>query len=345
MIAATPTTENPMRTELPLPDDFRTNDDAQWELIRRLTKDMLAAAKLISRREATWLVRFYYSIQKFRIQSNHKTLKHTESGEPHSLISWISTSLKGIEEDIRKSLNSFAREYTVGLWQQSLIGIGPCISAGMMAHLDITKAKFAGNFHSFAGLNPRMVWEPGTKRPYNADLKALQYKCGESFVKFQNHKDDFYGKYYAERKLRDWQRNLRGELAAAAAAELNKKNYGKDTNAYLWLTGQFPPNLFDTYRHLDAAQQQSFLAKHCAPGKGPPMLPPSQIHARARRHAVKIFLSHLHHVMHVDYYGIEPPRPYILDKPDPVTGTLHTHFIPPPNWPMAEAGKSLREWS
>ena len=43
--------------------------------------------------------------------------------------------------------------------------------------------------------------------------------------------------------------------------------------------------------------------------------------------------------MHVDYYGREPIAPFALEK----FPTIHTHFIPLPNWPNTFGGKILRE--
>lgn len=57
------------------------------------------------------------------------------------------------------------------------------------------------------------------------------------------------------------------------------------------------------------------------------LLPPFIIDARARRYAVKLFLSHLHHVMYETRFGEPPPKPYILTRPE------HVHFVGPPNWP------------
>jgi len=61
---------------------------------------------------------------------------------------------------------------------------------------------------------------------------------------------------------------------------------------------------------------------------GLPMLPPAHIHARARRYAVKLFLSHYHHVAYEVATGQKPPKPYVLDR---IPG--HTHYVAPPNWP------------
>jgi len=49
----------------------------------------------------------------------------------------------------------------------------------------------------------------------------------------------------------------------------------------------------------------------------------AQIDGRARRYAVKLFLSHLHLVWHFVEFGTLPPKPYALGQLD------HGHFEPP----------------
>ena len=57
-------------------------------------------------------------------------------------------------------------------------------------------------------------------------------------------------------------------------------------------------------------------------------LPLGRLDLRARRYSVKIFLAHLHHVMHEDFYGNPPPKPYVISH------LGHAHFLGPPGWPM-----------
>lgn len=144
------------------------------------------------------------------------------------------------------------------------------------------------------------------KRPWCAAMKRLAWVVGDCFVKFQNHEDDFYGRFYVERKAREEELNERKAFADQAAASLAKKNYGKDTEARKW------------YEQ----------------GK----LPPARIHLRALRWASKLFISHLHTVMFWDYYGVAPPVPYAFEK---CPGD-HRHYIPPPHHPWIGGGKSLR---
>lgn len=262
------------------------------EAIRKLTKDEKQAAVTLGKDEARFLVDAYYQLQDNRIRSDGQVRSMSKDGEPHATLQWLANMNRTLEESIKSALDAYSNASPVGRWMRSQKGIGPVIAAGFLAHLDITKAETAGAFWSFAGLDPRKTWEKGQKRPWNADLKVLTWKLGESFVKVSGSEDAFYGKLYKERKALETERNERGEFADQAAAKLEKYKIGKDTDAY----------------------------KAYSQGK----LPPAHIHARAKRFAVKIFIANLHEVMYKDHYGKEPPLPYAI-------GILgHAHKINPP---------------
>ena len=131
--------------------------------------------------------------------------------------------------------------------------------------------------------------------PWCADLKLLCWKAGQSFMKQHNHPECFYGHIYEERKALENARNDQGLFAEQAAKVLEEKNIGKETPTYKAYKG----------------------------GK----LPPAHIDQRAQRYAVKMFLSHLHHVMYETHFRTPPPRPYAMA----ILG--HTDYVPPPNWP------------
>lgn len=278
-----------------------------WESIQRLDRDLRSASRLLGQREARYLVDAYYAIQDFRIQAGGQVRASDESGEPNRVLHWVFDSMRRLEGDIQKSLGEFADRYVIGEWLQSIVGIGPVISAGLLSHLDVRDKKTAGHFWRFAGLDPTQKWEKKTKRPWNAKLKVLCWKAGESFIKFQNNKNDFYGRLYVARKEFEIRRNDSGECAEAAKAALSAKRYGAETEA----------------------------RKHYESGK----LPPAQIHARARRWVEKLFLSHVHHAMYSDFYGAAPMQPYAFQ----ITDQDHRHFIDLPNWPFESEGASLRE--
>lgn len=137
-----------------------------------------------------------------------------------------------------------------------------------------------------------------SRRPWNADLKVIFWKIGESFkinskkLATKSKGPDIYGKMYVDKKLAYIQRNETGgfrETADKRASEV-----GRGTEAY-------------------AAYSQG-------------MLPPGHLDAMARRYAVKMFLSHWHHVYYEMHHGTPPPKPFVIEHMG------HTEYVKPPHW-------------
>jgi len=270
--------------------------DIAIEPLRRLTKDLKAAARTLSHAEARYLVDAYYQMQGDRIRSANQIRAVQETEEPHDVLAWLADNTGLLEGQIKRALDAYSDAHVVGKWAKSIVGIGPVISAGLLAHIDITKAPTVGHIWRFAGLDPTVRWEKATKRPWNASLKTLCWKIGESFVKVSGHDNDVYGKLYLERKQSEIARNDAGDLAAQAADKLTKFKIGKDTDA----------------------------RKYYEAGK----LPPAHVHARAKRWAVKLFLAHWHAVAYRDRFQTDPPKPYVISQ------LQHGHEIVCPNWPF-----------
>ncbi len=260
------------------------------EPIARLTRDLASASVTLSKDEARYLVDAYYTMQDNRIRSDAQVRALGESEEPHTVIAWLADQDRTLENQIKRALDKWTDSQHMGRWAKSICGIGPVISAGLLAHIDISKCPTAGHIWRFAGLDPTLEWKKGQKRPFNASLKTLcAFKLGESFVKVQANANDVYGKLYVQRKQIEQANNEAGKFAEQAAKILASRNIGKTTDAY----------------------------KAYSAGK----LPPAQIHARARRWAVKIFLSHYHAEAYREHFGTEPPLPY------PIAVLGHAHLI------------------
>jgi hypothetical protein len=276
------------------------NDDltpsVTFEPLKRLTKDIKAAAATLTDVEARYLVDTYYQLQDNRIRADGQIRSMTARDEPHSTLTWLSDNDAMLERNIKSALDVYGSAHLEGRWAKSIVGIGPVISAGLLAHIDITKAPTVGHVWRFAGLDPTVKWEKKTKRPWNASLKTLCWKIGESFVKFSGHEDDVYGKLYLERKAKEIARNDAGALAEQAAAKLAAFKIGKATEAF----------------------------GHYSSGR----LPPAHIHARAKRWTVKLFLAHYHAVAYRYRFGEHAPKPYVLSQ------LQHGHEIVCPNWPF-----------
>jgi hypothetical protein len=264
------------------------------EAVARLSKDLKAAARTLSAFEARYLVDYYYQLQEDRIRSNNQVRQ--QEGEPSDVLVWLAANTGVLERQVARALDAYTESQLVSRWARTIVGIGPILSAGLAAHIDITKAPTVGHIWRFAGLDPTLTWDKGQKRPWNARLKTLCWKIGESFVKVSGHEDDVYGKLYLQRKAVEVERNADGLFAEQAALSLKLKRYRDDTTA-----------------------KKKYEAG---------LLPDARLHLRAKRWAVKIFLAHYHAVAYRERFGTDPPKPYVLS----ILG--HGHEIQVPNWPF-----------
>ena len=265
-------------------------DTETWTSVAKLNKDLKKAALTMTDEEARFLVDNYYQMQRQRIRAAGQA--RSMPNEPHEVLSHLSVQSSELEQQTKRALQVYVEAHPVGKWLMSIVGIGPVIAAGLLAHIDIEKSPTVGHIWAFAGLDPTRVWEKGKKRPHNATLKVICWKAGESFVKNCNRDGCFYGEIYKTRKEQEIKKNEAGDFAGQAADILVKRKFSKDTDAY----------------------------KAYSAGK----LPPAHVHARARRYAVKLFLAHLHEEMFERKYNTKPPLPY------PIQHLGHVHKIERP---------------
>lgn len=252
-----------------------------------IIKDLRQEREL-EKREARFLVSMYYSMQEERIRSYARAKKF--DGSP--TINLMARSAELLEDECRKALDRFSNSHIIGRWMRDIDGIGPVTSAGLLAFVDINICNTAGKLWSFAGLTPESKHVKGQKINYNPNLRKLCWQLGESFVKVSNKDTAMYGKIYKARKEYEQKKNEAGEYADQAVDKLRTTKIGKDTDAY-----------------------QHYSAGH---------LPPAHIHARARRYAVKIFLSHLQSVWFEWEFKTPAPKPFAIA----ILG--HADFIVPP---------------
>jgi hypothetical protein len=265
----------------------------EFSSVERLSSDLRKAAATLSDREARFLVDQYYSFQEDRLRAMGRIRAMTADGEPHEVIKWVATQSEVLERQIKGALDRYSQAHPIGRWARAQVGVGPVISAGLIANIDITKANTAGKLWRYCGLAPghdRRV--RGQKLEFNPTLKRLSWIVGESFKKFSGHEDCFYGQAYKRRKEYEVGKNERGEYAEQAKAALTAKKFRDDTVA------------------------KAFYEKG--------QLPPGRIDLRACRWATKLFLAHLQEVWYQHHYGTPPPLPYAIAQMG------HADRIPPP---------------
>lgn len=264
------------------------------EPVDRLSRDLAKASISMSKNEVRFLVDNYYIMQRDRTRTDNqaRSMMTEDEPEPHEVLIWFSKQASVMEGQLKRALDQYSDADPVGAWMREVKGIGPVLAAGLLAHIDIEKAPTVGHIWRYAGYDPTVKWEKGQKRPWNASLKTLCWKIGQSFMKLSNDEECYYGKVYKARKEYEIARNERG--GNQDLAEAGRARVGKNTEAF----------------------------KHYAAGR----LPPGQIDARSRRYAVKLFLSHLHGVWYEQHYHKPPPLPYPIAY---IPG--HTHIVGRPH--------------
>lgn len=265
--------------------------------LRALLKDLRNNSKTLDRETARVLVFTYYSIQDERIVQGNRAIALEKAGYSKAHVNFLTRIFENLENEIKNWLDKYSMSTPLGQWLRDIDGIGPVIAAGMLAYFDITKADYASSYQEYAGLSPKQVKKAGQKINWNPLVKTLCWKLGESFVKVSNKPTAKYGLLYKQRKDYEWAKNLRGEYAPLIG--LPKYKYGEDTESYKWTSGQYS----------DVSADSKGIA---VPGEpGVKMIPPASIHARAKRYAVKRFLSDFFTVTYEAHYGKPAPRPWV----------------------------------
>lgn len=110
---------------------------------------------VIDKNNIRYLVDTYYQIQAMRTATENqlRAIQQGKDGEGMEASAFISTQIRTIEATIKKIIDFYTDKIPVCYWAKKNMGIGPMISAGLYARLDINKATSAGSFWSYCGLN------------------------------------------------------------------------------------------------------------------------------------------------------------------------------------------------
>lgn len=116
----------------------------------------------IKQSELRYLVDAYYQSQDDRITKDGQVRAINqgfdgEGYEPPLALTWVARNRRNEEEQIKKMLDIYTDNHPVGKWAKDTIGIGPVLSAALIAYMDIDKCKHAGQFLSYAGQNDQNV--------------------------------------------------------------------------------------------------------------------------------------------------------------------------------------------
>lgn len=340
-------------------------DAAIPEIDKVLNQDLITAAATMGPREARYNVDLFYQTQGIRKAAKEQGRsmdKGAQPIEPHLFLDYIHTNAARQERRIFQAMDVYSDQKAVGIWAKLNRGIGPVLAAGLMAHIDITRAPTVGHLWRFAGLDPTVEWL-GTER----GEEVVKEACGTRGWGSRAVTEDELALVanVVNRRMENI-RNLAQDDAGkitpkSLAAAVAKRPYSANLKTLCWKIGESFKNFHKRddcfYGHLYALRrdqerqwnldgrfkEQAELKMSTPKGRPGPnteaykwytdgKLPPSRIILRAQRWAVKIFLSHWQYVEYLDRYGVEPAKPYVLTLPG------HDTAIAIPHWPLEDTG-------
>jgi hypothetical protein len=304
-----------------------------------LDKDLKQASKDMGFNSAKYLVRSYYRVQDYRIMLDGQLRAAKAHGEAAHLLEWVGGQMKGIEAEIHYALDLWTRQHEMGKWARNVCGVGPVLSAGLLANIDIKKATNPSKIWRFAGYDPSQIC---VKKE-----KALEWigkrKVTEALVR---EAADHFGRAYHS-LLRLATTTNKGESKKLTkdtlAAALARQPYNADLKKLCWKIGtSFKMQAFRpqcTYGHLYkerkawevAMNDRGEFAKLAAATlqakniKDPDTLatykagklPDGRLDLRAMRWAVKHFMVHWWQEYYRLHYKAEPPvSPYAIAHMD-----------------------------
>jgi hypothetical protein len=319
-------------------------DEIAFQVVRaRLTNDLREAVRLMGRQQARYLVSTYYRRQEDRVREAARSRELEEAEEPTHIIDWLGGLDGTMERTIRAALGAYAERFDVGRWSLEQRGVGPIIAAGLLAHVDIGRAKTVSALWRFAGLDPSVRWigRQGAKKA----IESLGLQDKNAGAKVSN-KDVARAAALLNRQVETIRRDATvgekitvGSLTKAMA----RPPWNSDLKKLCWHIGQcisrsknrpdsfYGPILEARWQREKARNEagefaetaaQELKAKRYSRDKSAyktmtaGRLPDGRINARATRWITKLFLSHWHTVAWETMTGTPARAPFVIASPD-----------------------------
>jgi hypothetical protein len=130
-------------------DDVNPNG-GELAPVAKLSRDVRATAAQLDRDQARELVDLYYRLQEHRIALAGQERSLTADGRPSQVVHHFGEQMFSLERQMVSVLGKYAQSHEVGRWSLAPVGVGPVLSAGLLAHIDIERAPTVGHIWRFA---------------------------------------------------------------------------------------------------------------------------------------------------------------------------------------------------
>lgn len=316
-------------------------------------KDIRKMAQGMAHNEVRYLVDTYYEIQEYRKSTDNRERAADEGlDDQPKFISMMFDGLSELEKYTKRAMDEYVKRFPLSMWARSIKGIGPVLAAGLIAHIDIKKAKTPGNIYSFAGLDPSRKWlsrDEVRKIMYDFDVnpsgkkkvsmkrprkvaRAVEKAGGihaSTAIMLAKKKSTFNGKaVYGGVAMRPYNAGLKvlcwkiGRSFKFQSGRDNPGLYGRLYNE----RKEHEVKMNDMGENEEQAQEVLEKCPHHEQRNiyKEGLLPKGHLDMRARRWVVKLFLSHYWEVGR-KLEGLSCPDPY------PIAHLGHAKNIEPPN--------------
>lgn len=313
--------------------------------------------------EAKMVYKAYLRTVKYDVAFKNQIAKLKRRGYTDDTLKNIRSNQTRVKNQILNILEIYADQFLPSRWAKSLPNVGLRTAAALAVYVNINKCKNVSSLWRYAGMDPyshfinkkkalAMIEDakaefPGAEPDDEVIVRYLAKRCHRSYISYlyacygkdntlgwnnlyrgirkitwnpdfrlsmfrfglvcrtnSGDPDFIYGQLYRKRKAYEIEMNEAGMYHELAEEHIRDRDYKKGTVPYSYYSNG--------------------------------MLCPGHLESRARRWAVKIFLTHYHQVAYYEKHGVLPKRPYILD----VLGAEHE--IKCPNWPFKTSHESAQ---
>ena len=340
---------------------FGVNQEIDLPDAKALVKDLLTNTVFldqIQRSEIRTLVDNFYQMQADRKRKTEQIRAIKTAADPTgenknaaaAVLKWFCKYDASMEAGIEKILLSTAQANEVGQWLLQIKGIGPILSAGLLAYFDVEGRNYASQFISYAGLNDNNRPWLGSEKAKKIVNDVIQEMAENTSKKSIPITDDMvveiarrtqwsYNYLLGRAYDKDKKKWSKDKLCAACAIPPYNKSaktlMWKVGSSFVWLRNdqesmygrlynerviyETEKNERGEYAEIAEAilasknfDKSTTAYKEYSKGR----LPKAHIAARAQRWVEKIFLSHLFEEMYRVKYNKIPSRYYTLEHVD-----------------------------